>query len=315
MAVGLAEATWAPALALALATCCTRPRHLPLAVFVVPAVAIAVGLAGAASLPTWTAAGLVAGLAAAWLELGHRPIWRLTNAALAGAAIFPLAVTAQRALAGSLPALLAAPLSILAASAGTAIVLAVVALDWHAVARIPSPRRIRSALAPRYQEPCLKAWEHDRIVHTLAPDRETREGLGEVAAWVFRLSLALQEQDQELTLLAGEDIGQRVDAARAAVQTTEDGYTRDRRQATLRHLELMERHRDALALERQRTESLLEYALATLSEARAGLAFSRKGSGLPAPEGLDQVLGRLRAYASEEAARRDTARELEVATV
>lgn len=312
-ALGLGAVVWAPALAVALAACATRPRHLPLAVFVVPVAVLAVWLADLASFPAWTAAGLTAGLAAAWLELGRRPLWRLANAALAGAALFPVAVSLQRVLADALPAALS-PVSILAASAVQALVVAVVAVDWRAVARIPSPRRIRATLAPRYQEPCLKAWEHDRIVRGMAPDRETREGLGEVAAWVYRLSLALQEQDQELSILAGEGIGERVEAARAAVQATDDAYTRDRRQATLRHLELMERHRDALALERQRTESLLDYALATLSEARAGLAFSRKGSGHPAPEGLDQVLARLRAHATEEAVRRDTARELEVAT-
>lgn len=315
VALGLSGSVWAPVLALGLAASTARPRHLPLAVFVVPAVVAAAWLASLASLPVWSAAGLVAGLAAAWLELGRRPTWRLANAALAGAALFPVAVMTQQTLAQALPPVLAAPVSILCASLIPALTLAVVAVDWHAVARIPSPRRIRATLAARYRDPCLKAWETDRVVRDMAPDRETREGLGEVAAWVYRLSLALQEQDQELELLAGEGISAKVQAARDAVQATDDPYTRDRRQATLRHLELMERHADALALERQRTESLLDYASATLAEARAGLAFSRKGASFPAPEGLDQVLGRLRAHATDQAARRDTARELEAAPV
>ncbi|MFH1467805.1 MAG: hypothetical protein ABIO70_25695 [Pseudomonadota bacterium] len=315
VALGLSGSLWAPVLALGLAASTARPRHLPLAVVVVPLVVAAAWLASLASLPVWSAAGLVAGLCAAWLELGRRPKWRLLNAALAGAALFPLAVVTQRALALALPPVLASPISILTASLLPALTLAVMAVDWRAVARIPSPRRIRATLAARYRDPCLKAWETDRVVRGMAPDRETREGLGEVAAWVYRLSLALQEQDQELELLAGEGITEKVEAARAAVYATDDPYTRDRRQATLRHLELMEQHAEALALERQRTESLLDYASATLAEARAGLAFSRKGAGFPAPEGLDQVLGRLRAHATEEAARRDTARELESATV
>jgi hypothetical protein len=312
---GLATHALAPALAIGVAACTTRPRHLPLALLVVPAVGLSTAAAVALGLPAWSAAGLAGGLAAGWLELGRRRPWRLVNASLAGAALLPRGLLVQQQLAGVLPAGLAWPLTTLMASVITALTLVVVAVDWRSLARIPSPRRIRSTLAPRYQEPCLQAWEHDQVVRGMAPDEETRDGLGEVAAWVYRLSMGLQEQDSELGQLSQEDIGQRLAAARAAVDATDDAYTRDRRQATLRHLERMEQHRDALALERQRTESLVDYALATLEEARAGLAFSRRGAGGAAPEGIDQVLHRLRAHANAEAARRDTARELEVATV
>lgn len=311
-ALGLADTVYGPALAVGLAACSARPKHLPFAILVIPLAVLAALAATAMGAPAWTAVGLVAGLAAGWLELGRRAPWRLLNASLAGAALVPLALWTQSQLATLLPAGIAAPIAALTAGLIAAPVLAVVAVDWRPLARIPSPRRIRATLAPAYQPACLDAWKHDRVVRDMAPDRETRDGLGEVAAWVYRLSIGLQEQDAELEQLAGEDIGERVEAARKAVYETDDAYIRDRRQATLRHLELMEHHREALALERQRTESLVDYALATLAEARAGLAFSRKGSGHPAPEGLDQVLHRLRTHATEQAAMRDTARELEV---
>ena len=312
-ALGLGGTAFAPALAVGIAACTTRPRHLPFAVVVIPATVLTVAAAVAVGLPAWSAAGLAGGLAVAWLSLGRHQPWRLLNTALAGAVFLPLGLLAQHHLAALLPAGLALPVTTMVASLLTAMVLVVMAVDWRPLARIPSRRRIRSTLAPQYQEPCLQAWEHDRVVRSMAPDRETRDGLGEVAAWVYRLSLGLQEQDSELGLLSQEDIGERVEGARKAVYATDDAYTRDRRQATLRHLERMEQHRDALALERQRTESLVDYALATLAEARAGLAFSRRGTGGPAPEGIDQVLQRLRTHATDEAARRDTVRELEVA--
>jgi len=314
-ALGLGASAYAPAVAIGIAACTTRPRHLPFAIAAVPATVLAVAAALAMGLPAWSTAGLVGGLAAAWLTIGHRQPWRLLNGALAGAALLPAGLLLQHHLTAVLPVGLALPVTTLLASLMTALLLVVVAVDWRPLARIPSPRRIRSTLAPQYRDPCLKAWEHDRVVRSMAPDRETRDGLGEVAAWVYRLSLGLQEQDSELGLLSQEDIGDRIEAARKAVYETDDPYTRDRRQATLRHLERMEQHRDALALERQRTESLVEYALATLAEARAGLAFSRRGVGGPAPEGIDQVLQRLRAHATAEAARRDTARELEATAV
>ena len=314
-AAGLGESAFAPAVAIGIAACTARPKHLVMAALVIPAAVLSVLAATAIGVPAWSAAGLVGGLAAAWLSLGRRQPWRLANTALAGAALLPLGMLAQHHLAALLPAALALPVTAMVASSITALLLLVMAVDFRPLARIPSPRRIRSTLAPAYQEPCLQAWEHDRVVRTMAPDRETRDGLGEVAAWVYRLSIGLQEQDTELDLLSHEDIGARVTAARKAVYETDDAYTRDRRKATLRHLERMEQHRDALALERQRTESLVDYALATLAEARAGLAFSRRGTGGPAPEGIDEVLQRLRTHATAEAARRDTARELEVACV
>jgi hypothetical protein len=312
---GLDSHALAPALAVGIAASTTRPRHIPLALLVVPAVLLAAAAALSVGVPAWTAAGLSGGLAAGVLELGRRRPWRLLNAALAGAVLLPMGLLVQQQLVTLLPAGVGLPLTTLLASTLSALTLVVVAVDWRVLARIPSPRRIRSTLAPQYRSPCLQAWEHDQVVRGMAPDEETRDGLGEVAAWVYRLSRGLQDQDGELGLLSQEDIGQRLEAARQAVHATDDAYTRDRRKATLRHLERMEQHREALALERQRTESLVDYALATLQEARAGLAFSRRGAGGPAPEGIDQVLQRLRTHANAEAARRDTARELEVAAV
>jgi hypothetical protein len=314
-ALGLADSAFTPAVAIGLAACTSRPRHLPLAAVVIPLSVVAVAAATAMGLPAWSSAGFCGGVAAAWLLLGRRQAWRLLNTGLAGAALLPLGLLLQLKLSTLLPAAMALPITTLAASLTTALLLVVMAMDWRPIARIPSRRRIMSTLGEAYRQPSLEAWEHDRVVRNMAPDRETHDGLGEVAAWVYRLSLSLQDQDGELELLSKDDIAGRIEEARKAVYATDDAYTRDRRQATLRQLERMEQHAEALALERQRTESLVDYALATLAEARAGLAFSRRGIGAPAPEGIDQVLQRLRNHATAEAARRDTARELEVAGV
>jgi len=309
-AIGFQHSAYAPAVALALAACSTRPRHLLYAVLVVPAALLLTACCLALGLPAFSAGGLVAGLAVGLLELGRSERWRLLNSALAGAALAPLALFAAQELASVLPLSLAPPLSALVFSLVSAQVLAVMAIRWREVARIPSRRRIVAALAAPYREPSLRALDHDRTIRRMAPDRATREGLGEVAAWVFRLSVSQQAQDRELRQLSDDDVADRIAKAQEAMERTTDSYARERRQATLRHLEGMQRHQQAMVLERERTESLVEYALATLEEARAGLAYAQRMPGQRAPEGLDEVLQRLRSHATEEAARRNTAREL-----
>ena len=66
----------------------------------------------------------------------------------------------------------------------------------------------------------------------------------------------------------------------------------------------------AIQTERQRTEALVDYALAFLEEARAGLAIARELPGEASPDRLPEVLGRLRDHATEGDVRRRTNREM-----
>ena len=82
-------------------------------------------------------------------------------------------------------------------------------------------------------------------------------------------------------------------------------------QATAEHLKRLLEHRAAIAVERGRTDALVEYALAFLEEARAGLAVARELPGEAIPDRLPEVLGRLRTQARDGDARRRTVRELD----
>ena len=184
------------------------------------------------------------------------------------------------------------------------------ALRWSALTRIPSPGRIQSTLAAPYRAACMRAWQLDQSLATQAPDRATRAGLSEVAAWVYRLALTMQTLDDDAGRIDVEGTRTRLEALRAGADG-EDTFIRDRRIGTVGHLERLLEHRDTLLLERARTESLQEYALACLEEARAGLSLARLQPGDHTPESLDAVLDKLRRHAAESGARRATARELD----
>ncbi|MFZ5481852.1 MAG: hypothetical protein ACOZNI_34140, partial [Myxococcota bacterium] len=175
--------------------------------------------------------------------------------------------------------------------------------------RIPSPGRISAMLAAEYRPPCMRAWQLDQELQQHPTDRATRRGLGEVAAWVYRLGLTLQTLDGDLARIDPVSLRQRREALDA--EPTDDAFIRERRAGTAQHLARMLEHREALALERARTASLQEYALAYLEEARAGLALARALPGDRPPEGLAVVLDKLRAQATEGGTRRRTAREME----
>lgn len=256
-------------------------------------------------------AGAVVGLGLGPMEGAKLDPWRRAQAVFGGAAGAGLGWWAVTALIGApgdsalIGALQGATLGLVASQA-----IVAAAMQWHASDRIPSPSRIRGSLSPTYREPCLRASALDQGFGRQAPDPETRDGLGEVAAWVYRLQWTLMSLDRELEGLQSEQIQERrVDLTERAL-ASEDEFTRDRLLATARHLEQLLKHRDALALERGRTAALSEYASAYLEEARAGLALARIQPGDHVPERLSDVLGRLRGHAAAGEAQRRTAREV-----
>jgi hypothetical protein len=260
----------------------------------------------------WVAA--VTGAVATWYARGSFEIWRMVNGALVG--FIGAALMAWLA-AILLPASPFPTVGLIAAIATAAFysfgVSQTIWLDgviWRRLDSIPSKRKIRNTLALRYREPCFKAWHIDQVVRTLAPDRETREGLMEVGAWVYRLSWALQSLDKELGLADEVDLGQRIAHLEQKIATDTDAFVRERHKAAVEHLNQTKEHRHALSVERDRTSALLDYALAFLEEARAGLAVARIQPGHEIPERLHDVLGRLRSYAHERNVERTTAAEV-----
>jgi hypothetical protein len=133
--------------------------------------------------------------------------------------------------------------------------------------------------------------------------------MAEVATWVFRLQQTLQTLDHELESIDVVEIRQRI-AACEDLNETADAFTRERKKATAVHLNRLLDHRKAIEIERGRTEAMVDYALAYLEEARAGLAVARELPGEAVPDRLSEVLDRLRSQAKEGDARRRTAREM-----
>lgn len=262
--------------------------------------------------PELLVAGAVAGAGLTLLDGAPRSRWRQLNGALGGAAGAGLGLWAADTLAGSplgagaLEGAVHGAVFGLVASQG----LVASAFTWRDTDRIPSPPRIKATVAPAWRDPCLRAWELDRAFERQAPDPETRDGLGEVAAWVYRLQWTLQALDRELDAMGGDALESRQLELLARAEGHEDPFTRERLEATARHLGQLQRHRASLARERERTEALSEYASAFLEEARAGLALAQVQPGEHTPERLGDVLGRLRAHAAERDAHRATAREV-----
>lgn len=184
------------------------------------------------------------------------------------------------------------------------------AIDWTSSDRVPSPRVINNTLAPPFREPCHRAWTLDGALATEARDPDTRDGLGEVAAWVYRLSWTLAALARELEAMDPTRLGERLEQARKAASEASDALTREPREATVRHIEQLVAHRDAIALEMERTRALIDYALAFLEQARAGLTLARVRPGEGMPDRLSEVLDRLRSQTAEGDARRRTARQL-----
>jgi len=188
--------------------------------------------------------------------------------------------------------------------------LLVAALRFRSAARAPHPRALHKTLREPYHPPCERAWRLDQELAQACPDPETRDGLGEVAAWVFRLQWTLQRLDGDLAPIEERPLRERIVELTEQAAASDDPFTRDRKLATAERLDQLLEHRDALASERHRTAALVEYAAAFLEEARAGLALARAQPGAHTPPGLDDVLDRLRAHGADGEARRRSAREL-----
>ncbi len=298
-----------PVLGLAIATgmgvVATRPARvylLPLVlVFVVATTLVLAGI----GFPGAVAAGAAAGLAASRGDGVARVEGMLAGVAGAGIGLWAADRLGLVGTGGVGTALWAGTIVGLASAQA----LLPGALRWTLPTRIPSPGRIQATLASPYRAACMRAWQLDQSFDGSAPDRVTRAGLAEVAAWVYRLALTLQTLDGDLARIDPIAIGHRLDALTQG-PPDEDPFIRDRRVGTAGHLARLLEHRAALALERARTESLQDYALAYLEEARAGLSLARVLPGERTPEALGAVLEKLRTHAAESGARRQTAREI-----
>ncbi len=324
------------ALALGLGATASAPRRAPQALAVALGAGLLGLLAGAVgeadstlalltdpvAAATWARPGLDAlqvlvvgaavGAGLPWLERRHRPgPADHLHGALAGAAAVALATWAGATIGGLLwtptvAALVGALVSALVMSQA----LVVAGLRSRASQRIPSPAQIRATLSPARQRPALAAAALDAQLSAASPDADTRDGLGEVAAWVYRLQWTLSGLDRERDSIGGIALEQRILEQTEAAMAAGDTLTRERHLATVSHLERMRHHRETIEAERGRTAALSDYALAYLEEARLALALAQVQPGDHTPDRLGDVLHRLRAHAAERAAQRSVAREL-----
>lgn len=289
-----------------------HPKRLWALPLVVLAVVAAGMLCTAYQVPAVIGAGAMAGALSTWL-LPHRTDWldHLNGAlgTLAGSSLGLWAATAL--IPSSMPVVISAIMTAgivgLVGSQG----LLPAAIRYDNGPELPTASQIKAELKLRYRPPVLRALDLHEAARKHAPDRDTRRGLAEVATWVYRLQLTRQTLDDEAEAIDPIAIRERIDAYEN-LGPEADAFTRDRRLATAQHLSRLLQHRDAIETEIGRNEALVDYALAFLEEARAGLAVARTLPGDTMPERLDEVLTRLRDHAEEGDARRQSARELQV---
>jgi hypothetical protein len=310
---------WAshPELSLSLALSAGPVAASPRRWWALPLVAVGVvgaGLATAAlGAPAILGAGAIAGAAAAllvpdrtdWLDVVNAGLGSLAGAGLGLWAALQLVPGPQHTL---VAVLVISALVGLVASQG----LLPVALRIDGEG-LPSYARINRTLRPPYRPPVARALELFGRARPHAPDRTTRKGMAEVVTWVYRLQLTLQSHDDAVGTIDPIEVQERIDAC--LVGDSGDAFTRERRQATAAHLHRLLDHRTALLRERGRTEALVDYALAFLEEASAGLAVARELPGEAKPDRLPEVLHRLRDHADAGDARRETRRELDAIEV
>lgn len=316
--VAAAQPALAVALSLGVALAGTHYRQLPRAVPVAVALVAAVWVIGqlsdaltAISGTQVLAAGAIIGAGLFGLEKERPDRWQLLQTGLAGTAAAGLGWWASTRLLGGLPTeplLAALHAGLFGLIAGQAMLVS--ALRYRTVERIPSPPRIKATLKAEYQEACLKAWRVDRELERSAPDPETRDGLGEVAAWIYKLQWSMQALDREIDEIDDVDLQARIVAAYEEAESETDDFIRERRIAAARHLEQLSGHRRNLILERKRLAALVDYAGAYQEEARAGLVLARLQPGDQTPGRLDDVLHRLRSHSHAQIIQRRTAREL-----
>ncbi len=266
----------------------------------------AVGISGVQVL----VAGGIIGAGLAWMN-ADLDRWQLLQTTLAGVATVGLGWWASTRLLGGLPTepltagLHGAIFGLLACQSTV-----VASLRYSVTQRIPNPRRIKATLRPDYQPPCLKAHRLDEELSAHAPDNDIRDGLGEVAAWIYKLQWNLQVMDREIEEISDMDLQTRIAQLYTDAEESPDAFITERRLAAASHLERLVSHREGLALERDRIAALVEYAAAYQEEARAGLVLARMQPGDYLPARLDDVLSRLRSHSREQLVARDTAREL-----
>jgi hypothetical protein len=304
-----AEPELALALSLGIGAAAVNPRKW----WTVPLVAGGTAAAGAMfqafELPAVLAAGAAAGALATW-TLPHRAdALTLVHGALGtliGSTVGLYAANSIHFAPGApylLQVLTWAGMSGLLGSLG----LATTAWRFDHLQHVPTAAEVAAALEERYRPPVLRAIDLFRGARgPLEP--ATRQGLGEVVIWVYRLQLGLQTLDGELAGIDPSHVAQRIAESESAAD--DDAFTRERRQATAGHLRRLLEHRSAIEVERGRTDALSEYALAFLEEARAGLAIAQPLPGEAVPDRLPEVLGKLRTQAHAGQARRATAREI-----
>lgn len=304
----------APEIALTLTIAAGAAFANPFRLWTAPLVAggvTATGLAFTAlEWPAVIGAGAAAGAMAAWV-LPWRTDWLdSVNAALgaltgSSLGLFIGTVAVPETLPAGLAPVLTAALVGLLGSAG----LVPVALRFDQHPTLPTRREIERALRVAYRPPAFRALDLFGAARKATNDADTQRGLAEVATWVFKLQQTLQALDTELDGINPSEIEERI--AKALDASATDEFTRERKQATAEHLKRLLEHRAAIAVERGRTDALVEYALAFLEEARAGLAVARELPGEAIPDRLPEVLGRLRTQARDGDARRRTVRELD----
>lgn len=304
--------------AAALGAMAARPPRvylLPFALlFVVSATIMLSALGVAPAVASALAAGVIVGMPG-WQRALESACAGALGAALAWALASEIGAAGGSLVAGALVAI------------GASLALVPQALRFRECkrkVRMPSDDVIRVSLTEAYREPVLQAGRLEHQLTVQAPDTPTREGLTEVAHWVWQLGLTLQALDKDIGTIVPEEIGNRREAllrglaaergegSASGPEQADDHFVRDRQRGTLGHLDKLLEHRAVLTRERARAESLQTYALAYLEEARAGLAVARLLPGEHTPEALGSVLERLREHAADRSSRRNAAREVGV---
>jgi hypothetical protein len=187
----------------------------------------------------------------------------------------------------------------------------------------------RRRLLPDYRSDAHRSAVLYAEAAPLSPDVPTRRGLLEVTEWVHRLQHFRQDLHSELKRRANPPADMETFATddphdpkrvpHAAHDTyphgqpVVDAFTRDRQRATQAHIQRLHRHTALMQREAHHAEALVDYALAFLEEARAGLVLRQLRPGIETPHQLGEVLRRLRSHHVERDAQARTERELATA--
>lgn len=259
------------------------------------------------------AAALCMGGGLAWFDDGPRSWARSVQVGLALAATAGLGTWAGARLApaGWTPGL---GLAVSGAVAGLLAcqTLVVLGLRERRATRVGSREDIALALDTAYRPAALEAADIDAEVARRCPDPDTRDGLGEVAAWVVRLQWTRQQLQRERDRIDPHDLAQRIANLSQQARDTDDSFTRDRLLASVSHLERLQGHCATLDAELARTAALSTYASVYLEDARTEVTLAQMQPGDGPPDELHTVLSRLRDFGAERQASRATRREVAV---